>query len=174
MPSTQPPAPRPVGGRAALIFAVLSILVFAGTAGWLWFSTPDTVASHFDAAGRVDDRSSKAATMGLLVPLGIGVPVLFSIRWIWQKLPPALISLPFKDYWLDRGERTFVDDCLMEFMRIMAGATALLMTTVLVMIMRDARGATMPTAMSFVPTIVFLVVTAAALFNTVRRLRPPR
>ena len=62
----------------------------------------------------------------------------------------------------------------MEFMRIIGGTTALLLTSALVMIMREGRGATMPTGMTFLPTGVFLIITAAALINLVRRLRPPR
>lgn len=156
------------------MFVALSILVFIGTAVWFWIQSPDTVASHFDSSGQPDDWSSKAGTLGWLVPIGVGIPVLFSIRWIWEKLPISLINIPFKDYWLERGERTYLFDCVMEFMRIIGGTTALLLTSALVMIMREGRGATMPTGMTFLPTGVFLIITAAALINLVRRLRPPR
>lgn len=156
------------------MFVALSILVFIGTAVWFWIQSPDTVASHFDSSGQPDDWSSKAGTLGWLVPIGVGIPVLFSIRWIWEKLPISLINIPFKDYWLERGERTYLFDCVMEFMRIIGGTAALLLTSALVMIMREGRGATMPTGMTFLPTGVFLIITAAALINLVRRLRPPR
>ena len=156
------------------MFVALSILVFISTAVWFWIQSPDTVASHFDSSGQPDDWSSKAGTLGWLVPIGVGIPVLFSIRWIWEKLPISLINIPFKDYWLERGERTYLFDCVMEFMHIIGGTTALLLTSALVMIMREGRGATMPTGMTFLPTGVFLIITAAALINLVRRLRPPR
>ena len=159
---------------AALVFAVLSILVFIGSAIWFWVQAPDTVASHFDASGQPDDWSSKANTLGLLVPIGVGIPALFSIRWIWEKLPSSIVNIPFKDYWLNSGERAYLYDCLMQFMRFTGGALALLLTSVLVMIMREGRGATMPTGMTFLPTGVFLIIAAAALINLVLRLRPPR
>src|SRR5699024_378687 len=173
---TSSPNPRrtPMADFAALVFAVLSILVFIGSAIWFWVQAPDTVASHFDASGQPDDWSSKANTLGLLVPIGVGIPALFSIRWIWEKLPSSIVNIPFKDYWLNSGERASLYDCLMQFMRFTGGALALLLTSVLVMIMREGRGATMPTGMTFLPTGVFLIITAAALINLVRRLRPPR
>lgn len=174
MTSSQLLRQNPFAAFAALVFVALSILVFIGTAVWFWIQSPDTVASHFDSSGQPDDWSSKAGTLGWLVPIGVGIPVLFSIRWIWEKLPISLINIPFKDYWLERGERTYLFDCVMEFMRIIGGTTALLLTSALVMIMREGRGATMPTGMTFLPTVVFLIITAAALINLVRRLRPPR
>ncbi|WP_209371541.1 DUF1648 domain-containing protein [Brevibacterium renqingii] len=174
MTSSAPQRQNPFGAFAALVFAAVSILVFIGTAVWFWIQAPDTVASHFDSSGQPDDWSSKAGTLGWLVPIGVGLPLLFSIRWIWEKLPSSIVNIPFKEYWLAHGERTYLYDCLMEFMRILGGAMALLLTTVLVMIMREGRGATMPTGMTFLPTGVFLIITAAALINLVRRLRPPR
>ncbi|TGD10705.1 DUF1648 domain-containing protein [Brevibacterium sp. S111] len=163
-----------MGEFAALVFAVVSVLVFIGFAVWFWVQAPDTVASHFDSSGQPDDWSSKAGTLGWLVPIGVGLPLLFSSRWIWEKLPSSIINIPFKDYWLNSGEHTYLYDCLMQFMRITGGALALLLTSVLVMIMREGRGATMPTGMTFIPTGVFLIITAAALINLVRRLSPPR
>ena len=174
MTSSEPIRQSPFAAFAALVFAALSILIFIGTAVWFWIQAPDTVASHFDSSGQPDDWSSKAGTLGWLVPIGVGIPVLLSIRWIWEKLPISLINIPFKDYWLERGERAYLFDCVMEFMRIIGGTTALLLTSVLVMIMREGRGATMPTGMTFLPTGVFLIITAASLINLVRRLRPPR
>jgi hypothetical protein len=133
------------------------------------------VASHFDSSGQPDDWSSKAGTLGWLVPIGVGLPLLFSIRWIWEKLPsqPSSTSRS-RTIGSSSGEHTYL-------YRLPHGVhahhrrrlLALLLTSVLVMIMREGRGATMPTGMTFIPTGVFLIITAAALINLVRR-RPPR
>lgn len=165
---------NPSGDAAALVFAIASILVFAGFALWFWFQAPDVVASHFDSSGQPDDWSSKTSTLAWLVPLGVGLPALMSIRPIWEKLPKSLINIPSKDYWLERGEETFLFDSLMQFMRIFAGLTALLFVSVLVMIMREGRDATMPEWMTFVPTVIFIACTVLALWHLSRRLRPPR
>ena len=172
MTSSSAPRQNPFEATAALVFAGLSILVFIGTSIWFWTQAPDTVANHFDASGQPDDWSSKAGTMVVLVPLGIGIPLIFSIRWIWEKLPTAIINIPNKDYWLERGEHTYLYDCLMQFMRVLGGSVALLFTTILVMILREGRGASMPTGMSFVPTAVFLVIAALALWRIVQQLKP--
>jgi uncharacterized membrane protein len=165
---------NPIGGIAALVFAIASILVFAGFALWFWVQAPDVVASHFDSSGQPDDWSSKASALAWLVPLGVGLPVLLSIRPLWKKLPKSLINIPFKEYWLESGEETFLFDSLMQFLRIVAGLSALLFASVLVMIMREGRSATMPEWMTFVPTVVFSACIGLALWHLVRRLRPPR
>lgn len=165
---------NPSGDVAALVFAIVSILVFAGFALWLWTQAPDVVASHFDSSGQPDDWSSKTSTLAWLVPLGVGLPTLMSIRPIWEKIPKSLINIPSKEYWLEHGEETFLFDCLMQFMRIVAGLTALLFATVLVMIVREGRGATMPEWMTFVPTVIFIACTGLALWHLSRRLHPPR
>lgn len=59
-------------------------------------------------------------------------------------------------------------------MRIVAGLTALLFASILVIIMREARSATMPEWMTFVPTVIFIGATVVALWHLNRRLRPPR
>lgn len=174
MPSSVQPSRNPPGETAALIFVIASILVFLAFTVWFWVQAPDTVASHLDSAGRPDGWSSKAGLLGIFVPLGAGVPLLLSIRWIWEKLPVSLVNIPSKDYWLERGERTYLYDCLMQFLRIVGGATALLFASILAAIMRDARSATVPEWMTIVPTVIFLVIVALAVWHLVRRLRPPR
>lgn len=82
----------------------------------------------------------------------------------------SLVNVPHKDYWLERGERDYLFDCLMEFLRITAGATALLLTSSLAMTLRV--GATMPEALTFVPTLVFLAIVGAALWLLYRQLKP--
>ncbi|MDN5875647.1 MAG: DUF1648 domain-containing protein [Brevibacterium sp.] len=170
MPSSTVPRPNRRPGSAALLFAVLSILVFISSAAWLWIQAPDQVPGHFKARGQPDDWTSKAVALAVLIPVGVGVPLLLSIRWIWEKLPMSLVNIPHKDYWLERGERGYLFACLMEFLRITAGATALLLTSSLVMTLRV--GATMPEALTFVPTLVFLAIVGAALWLLYRQLTP--
>ncbi|MCI4011138.1 DUF1648 domain-containing protein [Brevibacterium sp. ZH18] len=172
MTSSSAPRQNPLEATAALVFATVSILVFIGASIWFWTQAPETVASHFDASGQPDDWSSKAGMMAVLVPLGIGFPLIFSIRWIWEKLPTAIINFPNKDYWLERGEHAYLYDCLMQFLRTLGGSLALLFTTILVMILREGRGASMPTGMSFVPTVFFLVIAGLATWRTYRQLKP--
>ena len=166
------PRPKRRTGVAALLFAVLSTLVLVGAAVWFWIAAPDQVPSHFDASGQADDWSSKVETLAILVPLGVGISILFSIRWIWEKLPAAIINIPNKDYWLEHGETTYLYDCLMQFLRIVGGSIALLFTTILLMILCEGRGASMPTGLTYVPTVIFLVITGLATWRIIQQLKP--
>lgn len=167
---SQRPPRRP--GLAALLFAVLSILLFIGFAVWSWISAPDQVPSHFGANGQPDDWSSKGEVMAWLVPLGVGIPAVCSIRQIYEKLPIGLINAPHKDYWLQRGERDYLFDCLMEFMRITAGICALLFALSLAQTLDFGIGRSWPDVLLFFPTIAFLVVVAIAMWNLLRQLAP--
>ena len=70
---------------------------------------PERVASHFDGSGRADGWSSRDA----FIATWYGVIVLVNI-WplvigpLMRKLPPGLLSLPNKEYWLadDISSRT--------------------------------------------------------------------
>lgn len=159
-------------GFAALFFAVLSILVFVGASIWFWFQAPDPVPSHFGADGQPDDWSSKGENLAILGPLGIGIPLAFSIRWIWEKLPTAVVNIPHKEYWLQRGQRDYFYDCLMEFLRITAGGLALLFTAVLVQMEQVGQGKSIPEGLTFLPTAAFLVIMGIALWNLLRQLKP--
>lgn len=174
MPSPAQPHRNPPSERAALIFACLSILVFVGFSVWFWVQAPENVATHFDSSGQPDGWSSKAGLLWLFVPLGVGLPVLLSIRPLFEQLPISLINAPHKEYWIERGEKAFLFDCLMEMLRITAGLCALLFAAILVIFLEDARSATVPAWMFFVPTVVFIVIMGLAFFRFYRRLTPPR
>lgn len=151
---------------------MLSILVLLSVAGWFWFQAPDQVPSHFGASGQPDDWSSKTESLAILVPLGVGISVLFSIRWIWEKLPIGLVNIPHKEYWLHHGQRDYLFDCLMEFMRITAGALALLFAMILVASLSVALGASLPDALMLLLPVAFIIVTGVAMWNLFRQLKP--
>ncbi|WP_167198370.1 DUF1648 domain-containing protein [Brevibacterium pigmentatum] len=174
MPSPAQPHRNPPSERAALVFAIASILVFLGFSVWFWVQTPENVATHFDSGGQPDDWTSKAGLLWIFVPLGVGLPALLSIRPLYEKLPASLINAPHKEYWLERGEKTYLVDCLMELLRITAGLTALLVAAILVIIAEGARSATMSEWLTFVPTVIFLIATGLAVWRFYRKLTPPR
>lgn len=172
-PNPQPRRLSESTQRAAVTFAVVAILVFAVLTVWLWSTAPDTLPSHFGADGQPDDWSSKTSTFAILVPIGLVLPLAFTSRRLWEMLPLALVNIPNKQYWIDQGETTYLYDCLMVFMRITAGAMALLMCTIVVQIVRTADGTT-PGWLVWVPTIGFLIVMIAALVFIINKLTPPR
>lgn len=172
MPSSNPAHRNHRGTVVALAFAVVSILVLIAVAVWFWIAAPEPVPSHFDASGQPDDWSSKAGTLGILAPLGIGISMLLSIRWIWERVPAAFLNIPHRDYWLERGNRAYLFDCLMQFMRITAGCLALLFAWLLIQILLTGLGLGVPALTIWVPTVVFLIVVGLATWNLVRRLTP--
>lgn len=151
---------------------MLSILVLISVAVWFWFAAPAQVPSHFGASGQPDDWSSKGETLAILVPLGVGISILFSIRWIYEKLPIEVINIPHKEYWFQRGERDYLFDCLMEFMRITAGALALLFAMLLAVSLAVALGVSLPNGLTFLLPVAFFIITGAAMWNLLRQLKP--
>ncbi|MGC2940610.1 MULTISPECIES: DUF1648 domain-containing protein [unclassified Brevibacterium] len=174
MPSPEQPRRNRPSETAALVFAIVSILVFFGCCVWFWVQAPGNMATHFDSGGQPDGWTSKADLLWIFVPTGIGLPVLMSIRALYEKLPISLINAPFKEYWLERDEKAFLFGCLMELLRTVAGLTALLFASILVIIMGQARSATIPEWMTLVPTAVFLIAAGLAVWRLYRRLTPPR
>lgn len=71
---------------------------------------PEQVTSHFNAAGQADDYLSRGAfiSIDLVLTFLLGGLFLF-LGWLPPKIPPDLVSLPYKDYWLapERREATW-------------------------------------------------------------------
>jgi uncharacterized membrane protein len=79
---------------ALLLAAALQIVYF-------YPLLPDTVASHFDSAGRPNGSMPKGGFMALYVGLLALMVVNFLIIPIFlERLPESLVNLPNKRYWL--------------------------------------------------------------------------
>lgn len=62
---------------------------------------PETVATHFGLAGAADGWAPKGTFTALMAGLDI---LMFAIFWLTPRLvmwlPPSLVNLPHRDYWL--------------------------------------------------------------------------
>jgi hypothetical protein len=86
-----------VPGTAFLILAALLIVSVVSSAS----SLPQTVATHFNGVGSPNGWMSASGYVRFMIGFGVGLPLLmvglfYAVQW----LPPSLINLPRKDFWL--------------------------------------------------------------------------
>jgi uncharacterized membrane protein len=95
----------------ALIAATLTQMV------WYYPRLPARVASHFDAAGQVNAFMPKDAFFVIqLVVLGIMSGVFLLVPALIVRLPPGMINLPNKEYWLAPERRARTAQTLQSFL----------------------------------------------------------
>ena len=110
-----------------ITFIVLAILCVA-QAEYYYPLLPDTVASHFNGAGQPDAWSSKGTFVGIYLLVVVAITVLFLvISYAFPKIPPFLINLPNKDYWLSEERRRDTLSFLSGHFLWFASATLLLL-----------------------------------------------
>lgn len=82
----------------------LFVLSLAAVAVFVWLTSgalPEVVASHFGPGGRADGSMSRGAYTGLMIALVVLVPGLIAASTLLVRaLPPQLVNLPHKRYWL--------------------------------------------------------------------------
>ena len=83
-----------------LLFVLLAS--FAAIYFWsIYNQLPDVVASHFDARGVANGWQTKSLFFEFFVgAVAIAAFLTFGIPAIFSRLPPQLINLPHKEYWL--------------------------------------------------------------------------
>lgn len=146
-------------GRALLVAA----FALCAETAWAFSVLPETVASHFDLAGRADGWSSKSGFLALYLALSLGIAALFGgLGWLLPRLPDALINLPNKDYWLAPERRAATLQRACDALRWMGVATLGLLLALLHLTVR-ANLREPPVELGpygWVPVAVYLVVLA--------------
>jgi len=85
---------------------ILLLLVAAGFILLTARSLPPVVASHFAAGGNADGFMSRNVYLGVMLFVAVAVPALLALGHSLVRLvPPHLVNLPNRDYWLS-PERT--------------------------------------------------------------------
>jgi len=93
-------------------------------AAYFYSQLPDKVASHFGAGGKPDAWSSKTSFMYLYLGIVGGSALLFvGIAFAMCHIPPSMINLPHKDYWLVPERRQETLDSLFQWLLWFGSAT---------------------------------------------------
>ena len=130
MPDATLPAVRRRFGLAHLIFLVL-FAVLLGQMAWYYPQLPARMASHFNIEGRADSYMPKELFMRLhLVIAGLLSVMFLLVPMVIVRLPPSLINLPNKDYWLDPERRDHTGRVLKSFLVGYGNAVLLLLVVV--------------------------------------------
>jgi len=80
---------------------LLGLAMVAAFVGLTSFALPDVVASHFGPGGVADGTMAKGAYTVLMLALVLIVPGLVAASTlVVRMLPPQLVNLPNKRYWL--------------------------------------------------------------------------
>jgi len=82
---------------AFLVLVALFIMLVLSSAS----SLPPIVATHFSGSGHPNSWMSVSGYVRFIITFGVGLPLFvvalfYALRW----LPPSLINLPRKDFWL--------------------------------------------------------------------------
>ena len=89
---------------------VVGLVVAAGFILLSVQSLPPVVASHFAAGGNANGFMPRNAYLGLMLFMALGVPFLLALgHRLIRFVPPHLVNLPNRDYWLapERTAETF-------------------------------------------------------------------
>lgn len=148
----------------------LALLVVRGI--YLYPSLPEQVASHFDASGRPDGWSSKDSFYLLwyllIVFLNVWVPL---TGYLLKKVPPSMISIPHRDFWLatEERKRRLADVVFITLGGVLAGVNGVLLMVFSEMV-KASRG--MPTSLNvYVVLSLAAVITAFAIVYPLAALR---
>ena len=86
---------------------------------------PPTVASHFGAGGRADGFGSREGYTAFMTGISVGVPLLIALGGLLARwLPPGLVNLPNRDYWLAPERRAQATVVVERWLMAFAGALA--------------------------------------------------
>jgi uncharacterized membrane protein len=109
-----------------LVLLVLLLLLCAAQIAYYGPKLPDRVASHFRSDGTPDGYSSRTSFFVMYaVLMGFLLLCFLGCAWILRRVPPSLINLPRKDYWLAPERRRETFDYLERWMLVLGSATVL-------------------------------------------------
>jgi uncharacterized membrane protein len=164
--------PRQGGANWALLLT-LGIALAVGLRVWsLWSQLPDTMASHFGLSGRADSYMSKEGFFLFMALVGGGaLAAIFASPALMRRLPPSLINIPNRKYWLaDDERREIAIERMADLLGGMGVATAALLAAVNELVMQANLHRSNLDNRTFVIVMVAYMGFAAYVFFRRRRL----
>lgn len=145
--------------------------------GWIGSHLPDTVATHFDGAGHPDGTMTRGGMIGFqLMMLAITAAAFLGLPFLFGRMPPTMINVPHREYWLSTERRAGSMAALRNWMAVVGCGVVLLLMAVTAMV-HHANRMSPPRLSSpvFVACLAsFLLYVAGAIVALYRRFpRPP-
>lgn len=158
-----------------MVFLILAVIGYLIASAVFWVQAPDRVPSHFDAAGHIDHWASKTSTMAVLLPIGVGIPIILGLPWPWAKRS-AMLNVPYKSEWIDSGRSQGLTDRVIVFARLTGGLICILMGVILAVTFAGAGGRgigrPMPSWALAVTVVGFLIAVGLCTWKLFRDLKP--
>jgi uncharacterized membrane protein len=152
-----------------------SLLLYVGVVLWAWTTFPDLVPVHWGGGGDVDRAVSRErAVVELAVIGGVLALLLGGAAALVRRVPLSWINVPHKEHWSRQENRPELHRRLATDLWIIATATLLLLTVVVVqvgLVADDPDPRLGP--LFWVSFVVYvMVVVALAVNSSIRRYRP--
>ncbi|MGB5809355.1 MAG: DUF1648 domain-containing protein [Polyangiales bacterium] len=164
------------GVRTPLIIALVIVAALAVRIADVWDVLPATMGSHFGPSGAADAFMSKGAFFLTMACVGGGsVALVFAAPLLIARLPPRLVNLPNRDYWLENEARrqVAVDKLGAQLGWLGASTTALLALAVELAVRANLERAAFANGPFMVALVLYLVLTIAFVVWTFRAFEIP-
>ena len=156
------------------VFGLIAVAIVRSIS--TWDALPDSMASHFGPSGRPDGWQSRAAFFATFGGVGFGTALLLlAIPTLLRHIPPSLINLPHRSYWLVPARIDEARRKLAHYMDWFAVAITLVLVVVLELVLRaNVHRTRLDESVMYPLLIGFFAFTIAWLVWLYRGFRPPQ
>jgi uncharacterized membrane protein len=156
------------------VFGLIAVAIVRSIS--TWDALPDSMASHFGPSGRPDGWQSRAAFFATFGGVGIGTALLLlAIPTLLRHIPPSLINVPHRSYWLVPARIDEARRKLAYYMDWFAVAITLVLVVVLELVLRaNVHRTRLDESVMYPLLIGFFAFTIAWLVWLYRGFRPPQ
>jgi uncharacterized membrane protein len=163
-----------IGIPVALVLAIAASAVVRVAA--VWEELPSLMASHFGPSGRPDANMPRNTFFWLFASIGGGTSgLMIMMPWLLERIPPSLISMPHRDYWLTPERRPQALARMGTWTAWFGVALAVFMFVVLELVLQaNLRRSPLANGLFIAALIGFFVVTIGMVVALYRCFRVPR